>query len=72
MRNITFRAEPADIEAARAQAREENTTLNALFQAWLASYAGRQRMQRYQDAMATLRGKVVTGRKFTRDEMNER
>ena len=29
-------------------------------------------MQRYEEVMAGLRGKVVVGRKLTRDEMNER
>jgi hypothetical protein len=29
-------------------------------------------MQRYEQVMAGLRGKLVMGRKLTRDEMNER
>jgi hypothetical protein len=73
MKNITLTADESIIEAARAQAQSENTTLNAQFRIWLASYAQRQRMARYEEVMKELRGKISTGgRKFTRDEMNER
>jgi hypothetical protein len=72
MKNITLSADEELIEAARAQAKAENTTLNEQFRLWLASYARKQRMQRYEDVMSGLRGKVVVGRKLTRDEMNER
>ena len=73
MKNITLSAEEAVIEAAREQAREEGTTLNAQFRLWLADYARRQRMKRYEEVMKELRDKVSTGgRKYTRDEMNER
>jgi len=60
------------LAAARAQAKAENTTLNEQFRLWLAAYARKQHMQRYEQVMAGLRGKVVVGRKLTRDEMNER
>lgn len=56
----------------RAHAKAENTTVNEQFRLWLASYARKQRMQRYEDVMSGLRGKVLVGRKLTRDEMNER
>ena len=72
MKNITLSADESLIEAARAQAQSENTTLNQQFRIWLASYAKRQQMARYEAVMKELRGKVVLGRKFTRDEMNER
>jgi hypothetical protein len=73
MKNITLSADEALIEAARARARAEKTTLNEQFRRWLAAYAHTQdRLQRYDAAMATLRGKVKVGRKLTRDEMNER
>lgn len=72
MKNITFTADEELIEAARAQAKAENTTLNEQFRLWLASYARKQRMQRYEDVMAGLRGEVVVGRKLARDEVNER
>lgn len=74
MKNITLSADENLIEAARERARAENTTLNEQFRLWLADYARqRERMQRYHELMADLRGKLRTGgRKFTRDEMNER
>lgn len=74
MKNITLSADEALIEAARERARSEGTTLNAQFRHWLSDYARSER--RAEEAMAVvreLRGKVRTGgRKFTRDEMNER
>ena len=72
MRNITLSADEEVIEAARERARAENTTLNEQFRRWLADYAHQQRVRRYEEVMAGLRGKVVVGRKLTRDEMNER
>ncbi len=73
MRNITLSAEADVIEAARAQAKSDNTTLNEQFRLWLAQYARKQRVQRFRTLMDELQGKVSTGgRKFTRDEMNER
>ena len=74
MKNITLSAEEASIEAARAQARAENSTLNEQFRLWLVEYASRRRSA--DKAMAVIdemRKYVDTGgRKFTRDEMNER
>ena len=74
MKNITLSADEGLIEAARERARAEQTTLNEQFRRWLKDYARRE--QQADDAMTVireLRGKVRTGgRKFTRDEMNER
>ncbi|MBL8499136.1 MAG: hypothetical protein LZF64_13275 [Nitrosomonas sp.] len=74
MKNITLSADDKLIEAARARARAEQTTLNEQFRRWLADYV--QQEQKTESAMALieeLRGQVRTGgRKFTRDEMNER
>ena len=74
MKNITLSADEKLIEAARERARAEHTTLNKLFRRWLADYA--RHAQQADEAMAVireLRGQVRTGgRKFTRDEMNER
>ncbi len=73
MKNITLSADEKLIEAARERARGEKTTLNEAFRRWLESYALRElRLQRFDEVMAELRGKVRVGRKFTRDEMNER
>ena len=73
MKNITLRAEESLIEAARERARSENTTLNEQFRRWLVDYAhARERIQRYDEVMAQLRGSLSLGRKIARDEMNER
>ncbi len=73
MKNITLSADEELIEAARARARVEHSTLNEQFRLWLLDYARRrQRMQRFDTVITELRGKVRVGRKLTRDEMNER
>ena len=71
-RNITFNADKADIDLAREEAQSQNTTLHELFCDWLKGVAGRKRRaQEYRALMDELRH-VDAGRKFTRDEMNER
>ena len=73
MKNITLSAEDRMIDAARERARAEHTTLNEQFRRWLAEYAhSRERMQRYDEVMAKVRGRLKVGRRLTRDEMNER
>jgi hypothetical protein len=70
--NITFNADRSDIELAREEARSQNTTLHELFRDWLKGIAGRKRRaQEYRSLMDELRH-VNAGRKFTREEMNER
>jgi hypothetical protein len=62
------------MEAAPARSRPEHTTLNEQFRRWLIDYTGRQQLA--DRAMATIEkiGSHASsgGRKFTRDEMNER
>ncbi len=74
MKNITLSADENLIEAARRRAVAEHTTLNEQFRLWLLKYA--QHKQQADTAMVTinrLRKHISTkGRKFTRDEMNER
>jgi hypothetical protein len=73
MKNITLSADESLIEAARARARAEQTTLNEQFRRWLAEYARtRERMDRYDTVMRGLRGKLKVGRKLDRESMNER
>lgn len=73
MKNITLSADESLIEAARARAAAEKTTLNEQFRRWLADYAQtRDRLQRYDATMETLRGRLVLGQKLDRDAMNER
>lgn len=73
MKNITLSAEERLIEAARARAQAAHTTLNEEFRRWLAAYAdGGRRLERYDAAMAQLRGRLKVGRRLSRDEMNAR
>lgn len=74
MRNITLSADEDLIDAARARARAEHSTLNEQFRRWLAEYARREkRADAVLAAVDELRGKLRTGgRRFTREEMNER
>ncbi len=72
-RNITLTADEALIDEARQIAREENTTLNEQFGLWLEAYARKRRAARAKEVVERI-GKYASsgGRKFTRDEMNER
>jgi hypothetical protein len=72
MRNITFSADENKIELAREVARGENKTLNDAFREWLDQYGSRRvRAEDIRELYRSLRH-VNAGRKFTRDEMNER
>lgn len=74
MMKITLSADEKLIEAAQERARVERTTLNEKFRQWLIEYTRTEGS--VADAMAVvdrLSRRVRTGgRKFTRDEMNER
>ena len=74
MTNITFTADEALIKAAREQARARNTSLNSEFRRWLESYARWE--EQAQQAIATIERiqsyARTGGRRFTREEMNER
>jgi hypothetical protein len=72
MKNITLSAEDVLIERARMKAREDGTTLNAVFRLWLERYTEADLAERrYQELMNRLRH-VKPGRSFSREEMNER
>jgi hypothetical protein len=74
MKNITLSTDENLIEAARRRAQAEHTTLNEQFRKWLESYT--HRANRADTALAVikeLQAKARTGgRKFSRDEMNDR
>ena len=73
IKNITLSAGESLIKAARERAREENTTLNAQFRLWLAEYSrGQDPLGAYDETIRDLRGRLVVGRKLTREEANER
>ena len=64
--NITFSADIQDIRIVRAQALQQGTTLNGLFQAWLKQHAAHDRIsaKRFQELMDSV-SYVRAGRKFT-------
>ncbi|HLX86603.1 MAG TPA: hypothetical protein VKR59_22080 [Terriglobales bacterium] len=72
MKNITLSAEENQIELGRETAREENRTLNDAFREWLEWYISRRVTRRQVDTLYEKLRYVDAGRKFTREEMNER
>ena len=72
MKNITFSADEHKIELARAVARTENKTLNDAFRDWLDWYSSRNITRQDIEALFEKLKYADAGRKFTRDEMNER
>jgi predicted transcriptional regulator len=72
VRNITFSADESAIDRAREVARGEHKTLNDAFREWLSQYGSRSvTAEEIAELYRGLRH-VRAGRKFTRDEMNER
>jgi hypothetical protein len=72
VKNITLSAEDHVIEKARLIARSRHSTLNAEFRRWLLQYTAETTTARqYDDLMRRLKH-VRAGRKYSRDEMNER
>jgi hypothetical protein len=72
MKNITFSADEHLIEQARNVARASRTTLNQAFRDWLQSYAHPENAVAEFDSLMTRLSYAQGGRKFTREEMNER
>ena len=77
MKNITLSAEEKLIEAARRQARNRHTTLNAEFRRWLEHYAGSAdqgglRVRNFRSLMQDLSEVSTAGAAYSRDELNER
>ena len=72
IKNITLSADEHLIEAARTKAQQERTTLNGAFRDWLIRYAGkRMNAEDYARFMERMKH-VSPGKKFSRDELNER
>jgi len=72
MKNITFKADDALIEKARLKARQENRSLNDVFNEWLKVYIYPfEHGKDYRTIMNKL-SYANSGRSFTRDELNER
>ena len=72
LKNITLSADEKLIKKAREKAQREHTTLNENFRRWLKRYIiSDTNKSKYDDLMNTL-NYVNPGRKFSRDELNER
>lgn len=72
LKNITLSADENLIRKAREKARREKTTLNANFRRWLRQYIGKNtRAYVFNNLMQQL-DYANAGKKFTRDQLNER
>ena len=72
MRNITLSADESLIEQARLVAKSQHKTLNTAFREWLEQFTARAGNVQEYDALMRRLQHVRPGRRFTRDEMNER
>jgi hypothetical protein len=72
MKNITFSAKDVAIARAREVARQENKTLNDAFREWLEWYGSRDLRRAEVEALFDKLNYADAGRKFSREEMNER
>ena len=72
MKNITLSAEESLIEQARLVAKSQHKTLNTAFREWLEQFTARSGNVQEYDALMNRLQHVKAGRRFTRDEMNER
>ncbi len=73
MKNVTLSADEKLIEAARARASAEHSTLNEQFRRWLRDYvASDERREQALTELRKLRGALSGDFKFDRDEANAR
>ena len=72
MKNVTLSAEESQIERAREVARKRSTTLNQLFREWLENLTHEPDRVSSYDRLMTQLSEVKSGRRFSRDESNER
>jgi hypothetical protein len=72
MKNITMSADEDLIERARSIARGQRRTLNDAFRDWLAQFAQSEGDAPCFDALMKRLQYVDAGRRFSRDELNER
>jgi predicted transcriptional regulator len=72
MRNVTLSADEDLIKRARALAKAQNKTLNAVFREWLAQYIAGSGETEGFDAIMDRMKHVDAGQHFTRDQSNAR
>ena len=70
--DVVISIEESLLAEAKSRAASEHLSIDQLMYQWLAEYvAGKKRIERYRELMERL-SYVEAGRKFTREEMNER
>lgn len=72
MKNITLSADERLIEQARLLAKSRHKTLNALFREWLEQFTAQTGGAQEFDALMKRMKHVRAGRRFSRNELNER
>ena len=72
MKNITLSADSELIEQARIVARSQRKTLNEAFREWLREFTAQSGNVQQAEALIKRLSHVKAGRRFSRDEMNER
>jgi predicted transcriptional regulator len=71
MKTITLRAEKDLIEGARALAKAQHKTLNAVFREWLAQYTAGVGDTQGFDAIMKRMVHIDAGQHFTRHQLND-
>jgi hypothetical protein len=72
LKNITLSADEQLIKKAREKAHSERTTLNNCFRRWLKQFIASEITQFDFNELMNSLNYVNPGKKFTRDELNER
>jgi len=72
MKNVTLSADEDLIERARVIARNQRRTLNDVFRDWLAQFCQSAGDAQGFDALMRRLQHIDAGRRFSRDELNER
>ncbi len=72
VKNITLNADEHLIELARKKAHTHHVSLNYMFRQWLTLYVGRKTTEDSFTRMMKNLSYADSGKKFTRDELNER
>jgi hypothetical protein len=72
MKNVTLSADENLIEQARLIAKAQRKTLNSAFREWLEEFTRQSGHGQEFDSLMKRLKHVRSGRRFTRDEMNER
>lgn len=72
VKNVTLSADEHLIEQARSLAKAQHKTLNSLFREWLHQLTTQHGETQSYEALMQRLGHVRAGRRFSRDEMNER